>query len=124
MSCILQSLFLLTFVAGPFIDEYHALSDVNPIMTPVIVTIFLVITALIMMNVFVAILMDAYAEVKPSEKMQYTLAEEAREGFERRISRLTGKAKHRSELEELVKVIEVSLRNTAEHCMSVMQPQS
>lgn len=100
----LEALFLLSFAAGPILDNYSAMCDINPIMAPLVVTIYLIMTALIMLNVFVAIIMDAYAEVKPDPKMQATLAEEAAEGLERRYRKITG-GEDRADLDDLLEVL-------------------
>ena len=50
--------------------------------------------------------MDAYGEIKPTDKMQATLMVEAEEGWERRIRFITGRRAKYSELEELLTVLE------------------
>ena len=50
--------------------------------------------------------MDAYAEIKPMDKMQATLMVEAQEGWERRVRFITGRRGKYSELEELLTVLE------------------
>ena len=49
--------------------------------------------------------MDAYAEIKPMDKMQATLMVEAKEGWERRLRFVTGRRAKYSELEELLVVL-------------------
>merc|ERR1711998_821928 len=66
-------------------------------------------TALILFNVFVAIIMDAYAMVKPADHMQHSILEEAKEGFERRIYKLMQlfkmKVAARTDLEDLLQIL-------------------
>ena len=50
--------------------------------------------------------MDAYAEIKPIDKMQATLMVEAQEGWEWRVRFITSRRGKHSELEELLTVLE------------------
>ena len=50
----IESSFLLLFGIGPFVNDYDLISQVNPIMTPLVLTVYLVLTGLIMLNIFVS----------------------------------------------------------------------
>jgi len=102
----MESLFLLAFAAGPFLDNYSQLATVNPIMTPMFAVLFLTITALVLLNVFIAILMDAYAEVKPDPKMQATIGEETLEGYQRRKERLMCRGGTHSDVQDVLRVLD------------------
>ena len=72
-----------------FVDEqydYDTFTAVQPVLSPILAIAFLVFTGLILFNVFIAILMDAYVVVKEETYMQDSLLDEMWEGVDRRMN--------------------------------------
>ena len=81
----IQTLFYLEFAIERY--DYAMLSTLRPVLAPILITVYLTLTVLILFNVFIALLMDAYTLVKQDNSMSYSLTEEIAEGWHRRTAR-------------------------------------
>jgi len=79
-----ESLIYLGFVDEQY--DYDTFTAVQPVLSPILAIAFLVFTGLILFNVFIAILMDAYVVVKEETYMQDSLLDEMWEGVDRRMN--------------------------------------
>jgi len=80
----METLFFLSFMDQRF--DYDLLSEIEPVLSRMFVMVFYVVMGLILLNVFIAILMDSYAVIIEDPRMQYSLGDEVREGWERRLT--------------------------------------
>jgi len=99
-----EALFFYAF--GIEVFSYEHISDLSPILAPIFCLFYLVVSGLVLFNVFIAVLMDAYGDVKPQRRMQASLAEETQEGWTRRWRRITGKASNYSDVYEVIDTLE------------------
>ena len=77
---------LFDLISGIERYDYGFLCATHPFLMPLLTTSYLVVMVLILINVFIAILMDAYNIVVADPRTECTLAEEMEEGFVRRWS--------------------------------------
>jgi len=68
--------------------DYRTLVAVQPTFSRMFVMIYMILIALVLLNVFIAILMDGYNEVVLDPRVAYSLAEEIAEGWARRVDNL------------------------------------
>jgi len=103
------SLFNMAFVWGDFIDNYDSIATVQPTTAPIFVVLYMVIIPLILFNVFIAIILDAYTAVKADDALQTTVVEEIQEGWHRRKNWLLMKmrrATKEADIDEIIALIE------------------
>jgi len=132
-STIPQSFLALFFYGfGIEVFDYEHLTLTHPILAPILFPVYLVFCALVLFNVFIAVrtvqaragcvclclqvIMDAYNAVRDDRKMQYSVFQEAQEGFGRRRKMLRelccpggsaiARAPPHADVDELIGVLE------------------
>lgn len=79
--------------------------QLKPLLTEVYSICFAILAGLVLLNVFIAILMDAYSEVVSDPSNSYTLVEEIREGCHRRFT-AQGPFTDLPDVEELLRALQ------------------
>lgn len=97
-----ETLFFYSFGFNEF--TYKELTDVYPIMAPLFLGLYLVLIVLVLFNTIIAVLMDAWAELRPNPNMQATLVDEIKEGVNRRL--MGCQRRNYTDIEDLQRVLE------------------